>query len=303
MARTRQTNRKSTGGRAPRKALATKAARKSAPATGGLFRPPVDQDKFVENEWQKCEKLMETIAENIADIQAELQTDLPNLHANAMAADDGEFEGKPPGKHMLQMLTDLSDLHEKAVAIDNSKFESHGLATHMLQILRDTNLLEICLDEWTWVIELQLEETEAVFKEKVKNSHVYHLFVFNLLNAQLKKKKQALMLFKEWNNLLAAARNKHMPSRFGDYFNILCLHDIVAEYQSDKDDSKARVSDLKRHEGGACTPEVMSSDDDIGTPVGSPAAKSVSDMCGMSGPHKRMRRARADSADDCGPPD
>ena len=35
MARTKQTARKSTGGKAPRKALATKAARKSAPATGG----------------------------------------------------------------------------------------------------------------------------------------------------------------------------------------------------------------------------------------------------------------------------
>ncbi|XP_048586191.1 histone H3, embryonic [Nematostella vectensis] len=34
MARTKQTARKSTGGKAPRKLLATKAARKSAPATG-----------------------------------------------------------------------------------------------------------------------------------------------------------------------------------------------------------------------------------------------------------------------------
>merc|ERR1711991_690493 len=36
MARTKQTARKSTGGKAPRKQLATKAARKSAPATGGI---------------------------------------------------------------------------------------------------------------------------------------------------------------------------------------------------------------------------------------------------------------------------
>ena len=36
MARTKQTARKSTGGKAPRKALATKAARKSAPATGKI---------------------------------------------------------------------------------------------------------------------------------------------------------------------------------------------------------------------------------------------------------------------------
>uniref|UniRef100_A0AAQ4Q1A9 Core Histone H2A/H2B/H3 domain-containing protein n=1 Tax=Gasterosteus aculeatus aculeatus TaxID=481459 RepID=A0AAQ4Q1A9_GASAC len=39
MARTKQTARKSTGGKAPRKQLATKAARKSAPSTGGVKKP------------------------------------------------------------------------------------------------------------------------------------------------------------------------------------------------------------------------------------------------------------------------
>ncbi|KAG6432988.1 hypothetical protein SASPL_104589 [Salvia splendens] len=39
MARTKQTARKSTGGKAPRKQLAIKAARKSAPATGGVKKP------------------------------------------------------------------------------------------------------------------------------------------------------------------------------------------------------------------------------------------------------------------------
>ena len=39
MARTKQTARKSTGAKAPRKQLASKAARKSAPATGGVKKP------------------------------------------------------------------------------------------------------------------------------------------------------------------------------------------------------------------------------------------------------------------------
>jgi len=39
MARTKQTARKSTGGKAPRKQLATKAARKSAPQAGGVKKP------------------------------------------------------------------------------------------------------------------------------------------------------------------------------------------------------------------------------------------------------------------------
>ncbi|UYV82825.1 hypothetical protein LAZ67_22000983 [Cordylochernes scorpioides] len=39
MAHTKQTARKSTGGKAPRKQLATKAARKNAPSTGGVKKP------------------------------------------------------------------------------------------------------------------------------------------------------------------------------------------------------------------------------------------------------------------------
>ncbi len=39
MARTKQTARKSVGGKAPRKALANKAARKSVPSTGGVKKP------------------------------------------------------------------------------------------------------------------------------------------------------------------------------------------------------------------------------------------------------------------------
>lgn len=39
MARTKQTARKSTGGKAPRKQLATKAARKSAPQAAGVKKP------------------------------------------------------------------------------------------------------------------------------------------------------------------------------------------------------------------------------------------------------------------------
>jgi histone H3 len=39
MARTKQTARKSVGGKAPRKQLATKAARKTSPTNGGVKKP------------------------------------------------------------------------------------------------------------------------------------------------------------------------------------------------------------------------------------------------------------------------
>ncbi|KAA0164066.1 hypothetical protein FNF28_03979 [Cafeteria roenbergensis] len=46
MARTKQTARKSTGGKAPRKHLATKAARKSAPTSGGRLVREIAARKF-----------------------------------------------------------------------------------------------------------------------------------------------------------------------------------------------------------------------------------------------------------------
>jgi hypothetical protein len=56
MARTKQTARKSTGGKAPRKQLATKAARKSAPSTGGVKKPHrfLDLSKLVQLGLRKC---------------------------------------------------------------------------------------------------------------------------------------------------------------------------------------------------------------------------------------------------------
>ncbi|PKU39557.1 histone -like [Limosa lapponica baueri] len=64
MARTKQTARKSTGGKAPRKQLATKAARKSAPSTGGVKKP----------HRYSCRKIVSEPVSNcrISDIQAKL---------------------------------------------------------------------------------------------------------------------------------------------------------------------------------------------------------------------------------------
>ncbi|XP_020285788.1 uncharacterized protein LOC109855691 [Pseudomyrmex gracilis] len=59
MVRTKQTARKSIGEKAPRKQLATKAARKSAPATGGVKKPHRYCSKTVAHyPYQKCTKLL-----------------------------------------------------------------------------------------------------------------------------------------------------------------------------------------------------------------------------------------------------
>ena len=62
MARTKQTARKSTGGKSPRKQLATKAARKSSPATGGVKKPHRYRPETVAlleiNRYQKSTELL-----------------------------------------------------------------------------------------------------------------------------------------------------------------------------------------------------------------------------------------------------
>jgi len=64
MARTRGTARKSTGGKAPRRALATKAARKSAPATGGVRKPLLPIDDFFGEEWESLSDETKAFLEN-----------------------------------------------------------------------------------------------------------------------------------------------------------------------------------------------------------------------------------------------
>jgi len=62
-ARTKQTARKSTGGRAPRSQLATKAARKSAPATGGVKQPHRYRPGTVEDWVELFEKALITTSD------------------------------------------------------------------------------------------------------------------------------------------------------------------------------------------------------------------------------------------------
>ncbi|KAD4384372.1 hypothetical protein E3N88_24540 [Mikania micrantha] len=79
MARTKQTARKSTGGKAPRKQLATKAARKSAPATGGVKKPHRFQSSAVAALQEAAEAYLVGLFEdtNLCAIHAKRVTIMP----------------------------------------------------------------------------------------------------------------------------------------------------------------------------------------------------------------------------------
>ncbi|CAN1283828.1 Histone H3.2 [Linum perenne] len=124
MARTKQTARKSTGGKAPRKQLATKAARKSAPATGGVkkphrFRPGTVALREI-RKYQKSTELLirklpfqRLVREIAQDFKTDLRTDL-RFQSSAVSALQEAAEAYLVG---LFEDTNLCAIHAKRVTI------------------------------------------------------------------------------------------------------------------------------------------------------------------------------------------
>ena len=120
MARTKQTARKSTGGKCPRTALASKAARKSVPATGGVkkarrFRPGTVALREI-RKYQKSTKLLlrklpfQRLVREVAD---EFMSDL-RMNSHALAAIQEASEA-----YLTNLFEDanLCAIHAKRVTI------------------------------------------------------------------------------------------------------------------------------------------------------------------------------------------
>ena len=120
MARTKQTARKSTGGKAPRKQLATKAARKSAPSPGGLKKPhrytPGTVALLEIRRYQKSTELLikkllfqRLVKENVQDFKTDLR-----FHSTAIMALQEASES-----YLVSLFedTNLCAIHAKRVTI------------------------------------------------------------------------------------------------------------------------------------------------------------------------------------------
>ncbi|XP_042617237.1 histone H3-like [Cyprinus carpio] len=121
MARTKQTARKSTGGKAPRKQLATKAARKSAPATGGVkkphrYRPGTVALREIRRYQKSTELLIRKLpfpASGAREIAQDFKTDLRSQSSAVMALQESS-EAYLVG---LFEDTNLCAIHAKRVTI------------------------------------------------------------------------------------------------------------------------------------------------------------------------------------------
>ncbi|WAQ92679.1 hypothetical protein PtA15_17A161 [Puccinia triticina] len=118
MARTKQTARKSTGGKAPRKQLAAKAARKSAPATGGVkkphrYRPGTVALREIRRYQKSTELLIRKFQRLVREIAQDFKTDL-RFQSSAVMALQESAEAYLVG---LFEDTNLAAIHAKRVTI------------------------------------------------------------------------------------------------------------------------------------------------------------------------------------------
>ncbi|XP_027464958.1 histone H3.3A-like [Zalophus californianus] len=120
MARTKQTSRKLTGGKAPRKQLATKVARKSAPPTGGVKKPHRYRPGTVALRKIRCyQKATELLILKlpfqhlVQEIAQDFKTDLC-FQSAALGALQEASEAYPVG---LFEDTNLCAIHAKRVTI------------------------------------------------------------------------------------------------------------------------------------------------------------------------------------------
>lgn len=120
MARTKQTARKNTGGKAPRKQIGSKAARKTAPASGGVKKPHRFKPGTVAlREIRKYQKSTELLVRKlpfqrlVREIAQEFKTDL-RFQSSAVLALQEATEAYMVG---LFEDTNLCAIHAKRVTI------------------------------------------------------------------------------------------------------------------------------------------------------------------------------------------
>uniref|UniRef100_A0A8U7N4Z1 Core Histone H2A/H2B/H3 domain-containing protein n=1 Tax=Corvus moneduloides TaxID=1196302 RepID=A0A8U7N4Z1_CORMO len=141
MARTKQTARKSTGGKAPRKQLATKAARKSAPATGGVKKPHRYRPGTVAlREIRRYQKSTELLIRKlpfqrlVREIAQDFKTDLRFQSSAVMALQEASE---------AYLVGLFEDTNLCAMLLIFSSFGQEASEAYLVGLFEDTNLCAI----------------------------------------------------------------------------------------------------------------------------------------------------------------
>ncbi|XP_063728954.1 uncharacterized protein LOC134856613 [Symsagittifera roscoffensis] len=172
MARTKQTARKSTGGKAPRKQLATKAARKSAPSTGGVKKPHRYRPGTVAlREIRRYQKSTELLIRKlpfqrlVREIAQDFKTDLRFQSTAIMALQEASES------YLVSLFedTNLCAIHAKRVTIMPKDIQ-------LARRIRGERLAEVSfgsiLEAWCqkWKIDVNPEKTNFILFTRHKKN-------------------------------------------------------------------------------------------------------------------------------------
>lgn len=205
MARTKQTARKSTGGMAPRKALATKAARLSAPATGGLKKLFLDHLALV----MRLSFTLRTLMKDFVLVYPDMDDELAKR---------------------------LSGTYVQLVAMDDSPVNSRTFTQHCFNVLHEMGGSRFCVAKWRHVRSLykRTMENDKDFVAQIKNSEVYSLFVYTILRMKQNDQGKPQIAYKKWSALLLEAYEKFKPEKTPNWDDVL---DDTKVFDSDSDDN------------------------------------------------------------------
>ncbi|CAK7339294.1 unnamed protein product [Dovyalis caffra] len=187
MARTKQTARKSTGGKAPRKQLATKAARKSAPATGGVKKPHRFRPGTVAlREIRKYQKSTELLIRKlpfqrlVREIAQDFKTDL-RFQSSAVAALQEAAEAYLVG---LFEDTNLCAIHAKRVTIMPKDIQLYGFEDYHgvdIGVFRAVRLwyAPLCGE---FAIEVKIEEDDAKLGFAISHTEEGFIYISSVMD-------------------------------------------------------------------------------------------------------------------------
>ena len=216
--------RKRTGGEGVRKLAARKEARRSAPATGGVWKPKVR-------------------ALNLLIRQHEI---VDNLTRDLVCS----------GFKMNDRLSKrLSEIVVQSLAIDkiaDSSLKASELMQASHNVLYDLQATEICTPVWIDVRSLYTSTSETdyeAFNAKIKKSKVFSLFVYTIMH-RAQMRLHTSITYQQWDEMLKNAYDQHKPEEILNWSDHLDDTDMFPDDEEDgdgcaegSDESKGSVGD------------------------------------------------------------
>ena len=216
--------RKRTGGEGVRKEVATREARKSAPATGGVWKPEVCALNLLIRQREIVENLTQDLVSNGFKMNDRLSKRLSAIVVQSLAIDE----------------------------IADSSLKASELMQTSHDVLYTLEATEICTDVWSDVRALYKSTSETdygAFNATIKKSNVFSLFVYTIMH-KAQMRMDPSITYQQWHEMLKNAYDKHKPEEILHWSKYLDDTDMPSDDEEDgdgcaegSDESKGSVGD------------------------------------------------------------